>query len=81
MELRCINEIRDIGISNGNGHPYSWSAIFNGYDKTKMEKCGFASIPRYLEKHDMKKQIKGARISHIWTQEARRLNISLTQHL
>ena len=23
-----------IGISNGNGHPYSWSAIFNGYDTT-----------------------------------------------
>jgi hypothetical protein len=21
-----------IGASKGNGHPYSWSAIFNGYD-------------------------------------------------
>ena len=22
-----------IGSSDGNGHPYSWSAIFNGYNK------------------------------------------------
>lgn len=21
-----------IGMTPGNGHPYSWSAIFNGYD-------------------------------------------------
>ena len=25
-----------IGLSPGNGHPYSWSAIFNGYSKEKM---------------------------------------------
>ena len=24
-----------IGISKDNGHPYSWSAIINGYDKKK----------------------------------------------
>ena len=24
-----------IGLSEGNGHPYSWSAIINGFDKTK----------------------------------------------
>jgi hypothetical protein len=22
-----------IGASPGNGHPYSWSAFFNGYDE------------------------------------------------
>ena len=27
-----------IGLSEGNGHPYSWSAIFNGYDSVEMEK-------------------------------------------
>ncbi|MDD3926903.1 MAG: hypothetical protein PHT33_09620 [bacterium] len=22
-----------LGMVDGNGHPYSWSAIFNGYDR------------------------------------------------
>ena len=26
-----------IGLSEGNGHPYSWSAIFNGYDSVEMD--------------------------------------------
>ena len=39
-----------LGFTEGNGHPYSWSAMFNGYDKVEMETCGFPVIPRYLEK-------------------------------
>lgn len=59
-----------IGFSDGNGHPYSWSAIFNGYDQEKMENCGFPVIPRYLEKRKMPKEcIAGARVTHIWTQD------------
>ena len=27
-----------LGYTEGNGHPYSWSAMFNGYDKEIMEK-------------------------------------------
>ena len=30
-----------IGVSEGNGHPYSWSAIFNGYDKKKWKNVDF----------------------------------------
>ena len=57
-------------MSPGNGHPYSWSAIINGYNKERMEMCEFEAIPRYLEKHNMdKEKIEGARISHIWTQD------------
>ena len=37
-----------IGSSDGNGHPYSWSAIFNGYNKKIMEDCEFPAIPNYL---------------------------------
>lgn len=59
-----------LGMSEGNGHPYSWSAIVNGYNKNEMEECGFKSIPRYLEKHDMEQEkLKNAQISHIWTQD------------
>ena len=39
-----------LGMTEGNGHPYSWSAMFNGYDPEEMETCGFPVIPRYLEK-------------------------------
>lgn len=27
-----------LGYTEGNGHPYSWSAMFNGYNKEIMEK-------------------------------------------
>ena len=37
-----------IGISSGNGHPYSWSAIVNGYDEIEIKKCRFKVIPNYL---------------------------------
>ena len=37
-----------IGLSSDNGHPYSWSAIFNGYDPEEMARCPFPGIPEYL---------------------------------
>lgn len=59
-----------IGLSEGNGHPYSWSAIFNGYDAAAMEDCGFPVIPRYLEKQRFPEDaIAGARVTHVWAQE------------
>ncbi len=60
-----------IGLSPGNGHPYSWSAIFNGYDPVAMESCGFPVIPRYLaQRHFPADQIDGARVTHVWAQES-----------
>ena len=60
-----------IGLSPGNGHPYSWSAIFNGYEPEAMEGCGFPVIPRYLEKESWPAaQIAQARVTHVWTQDA-----------
>ncbi len=59
-----------IGISPGNGHPYSWSAIFNGYDPVAMEGCGFPVIPRYLEKQQFPADtIAAAKVTHVWAQE------------
>ncbi len=57
-------------MSEGNGHPYSWSAIINGdFDRTAMDKCGFAGIPLYLEANSDTLGIDGAQVTHIWTQE------------
>lgn len=59
-----------LGISEGNGHPYSWGAIFNGYDEAEMAGCPFAAIPRYLSEHRFPEEaIANARVTHVWTQE------------
>lgn len=62
-----------LGLSEGNGHPYSWSAIFNGYDPAIMADCGFPGIPAYLARqHFPQDRIPDARVSHVWTQDAAR---------
>lgn len=59
-----------IGISNGNGHPYSWSAICNGYNPLEMENCGFPVIPRYLGKQNFPKdKIPYVQVTHVWAQD------------
>ena len=57
-----------IGMTEGNGHPYSWSAIFNGYDRKAMtDECPFAGIPVYLNKeHDSSIGIGGAKVTHVF---------------
>ncbi|OFX13779.1 MAG: hypothetical protein A2Z18_06090 [Armatimonadetes bacterium RBG_16_58_9] len=59
-----------IGLSPGNGHPYSWAAIFNGYDRAEMKKCPFPLIPDYLDKQNPADvRIPDAKVTHIWTQD------------
>lgn len=59
-----------IGMSDGNGHPYSWSAIFNGYDPTVMAACPFPIIPQYLARRRFPEDaIANATVTHIWTQD------------
>ncbi|TMV48787.1 oxidoreductase [Paenibacillus mesophilus] len=59
-----------LGMVDGNGHPYSWSAIFNGYDPEEMKLCPYPAIPTYLgkePKHTLR--IEGANVTHIWTDD------------
>lgn len=59
-----------IGLSPGNGHPYSWSAIFNGFHPPTMEECGFPVIPRYLERQKFPEEaIAEAKVTHVWAQD------------
>lgn len=73
-------KIAMLGMVDGNGHPYSWSAMFNGYNKEAMEDCGFPVIPRYLEKEPEKNfGIRGAKVTHIWTddpQDAKKVSVA-----
>lgn len=66
-----------MGLSQGNGHPYSWSAIINGnYDEKAMADCGYAGIPVYLKANHATLGIDDARVTHIWTQDRR-----LSEHI
>ncbi|MFZ5970305.1 MAG: Gfo/Idh/MocA family oxidoreductase [Bacteroidota bacterium] len=60
-----------IGISEGNGHPYSWSAIFNGYEKDEMANCPFPSIPEYLSRQNFPADFLTAlaEVICVWTQD------------
>ena len=63
-------KIAALGMSPGNGHAYSWSAIFNGYDREEMAKCPFVGIPVYLFAQDRATlQIPDARVTHFWVAE------------
>lgn len=59
-----------LGMIDGNGHPYSWSAIINGYQPAEMAKCPYPAIPGYLGKQPLESvRIPGARVTHIWTDD------------
>lgn len=60
-----------LGMIPGNGHPYSWSAIVNGYDPQEMAKCPYPAIPNYLGAQPLDRVgIPGARVTHVWTDDA-----------
>ena len=59
-----------IGHSENNGHPFSFSAIINGYDDSKMRESGWAPIADYLSlvpKAEL--GIQNAFVTHVWTQD------------
>jgi len=61
-----------VGLNPGNGHPYSFSSIFNGYDPEALEKdCDYPIIREYLSKHhgNREEYISDARITHLWAPE------------
>jgi predicted dehydrogenase len=57
-----------LGMVDGNGHPYSWSAIINGrYDPQVMAECGYPVIPQYLGAQPKESLgIAGAQVTHVW---------------
>ncbi|MCG3199169.1 MAG: hypothetical protein GHCLOJNM_03678 [bacterium] len=61
-----------LGMVEGNGHPYSWSAIFNGYDPVAMAECPYPVIPRYLGNEPPEAfGFPGARVTHVWCDQRR----------
>lgn len=58
-----------LGMKEGNAHPFSWSAMVNGYDREAMDKwigAQYPVIPAYLGKQpDSSFGIPGTRITHV----------------
>jgi len=60
-----------IGVSEGNGHPFSFSAIINGYDSEGLRQSGWDVIYDYVRKrHPSEFGFEDARVSHVWTQDS-----------
>lgn len=60
-----------IGFSEGNGHPFSFSAILNGYDEARFGEAGWPVILNYLRLQGPERfGIGDVRVTHAWTQDA-----------
>lgn len=60
-----------LGMVEGNGHPYSWSIIFNGrYNADALAACPYPVIRDYIAKQPPASLgIAGAKVTHVWTDE------------
>lgn len=58
-----------MGFSEGNGHPFSFSAIINGYSDSGMAASGWEGIYNYLRQRDASEfGIGDLKVTHAWTQ-------------
>lgn len=74
-----------IGLNPGNGHPFSFSAIVNGYSDAGFAKADWPVIHEYLRANDKSEfGFPGVRVTHAWTQDAAKTRIlceaSLIEH-
>jgi predicted dehydrogenase len=61
-----------IGMSEGNGHPFSFSAIVNGYSEPDLAESGWPMIHDYVRSRDPSDfGINGLKVTHAWTQDER----------
>ncbi|WP_018628685.1 Gfo/Idh/MocA family protein [Niabella aurantiaca] len=59
-----------IGMSEGNAHPYSWSAIVNGsFDAEEIARVGYPAVAAYLQANKETLGLPQARVTHVWAQE------------
>lgn len=72
--LNGANNIR-LGLAGKveeNDHPYSWSAILNGYDPDRLADCPSAVIRSYLSRQRAEDfGIPGVRVTHVWSDDRR----------
>ena len=65
-----VTTVGILGMSEGNGHPFSFSAIINGYDDSGLAASGWPGIHAYVRRRDPSEfGIDGLEITHAWTQD------------
>ena len=58
-----------IGLSEGNGHPFSYGSIINGYSSEGLAASGWPGIYEYVRRrHASEFGLEGWTITHAWTQ-------------
>ena len=64
-------DIGIVGVSPGNGHPYSFASIVNGYDTQGFKQSDWEGIHDYLRERDASEfGFPGVEITHAWTQDS-----------
>ena len=59
-----------LGLSEGNGHPFSFAAILNGYDDAGLAASGWPGIYEYVRRRDPSEFGAGElHVTHAWTQD------------
>lgn len=67
-----VTRVGTIGFSEGNGHPFSFSAIINGYDDEAFAQCGWPVIHRYLQAQPPENfGFEGFRVTAAWMPDRR----------
>lgn len=76
-----VKKIGLIGLTEGNGHPYSWGAIINGYEEEFLKKSNWDVIYQYVKKRDVSEfGFENFKITHIWTQ-SKEVSINLMKSI
>ncbi|TAN01337.1 MAG: gfo/Idh/MocA family oxidoreductase [Chitinophagaceae bacterium] len=58
-----------IGMSPGNAHPSSWSAIINGaFDGEEISRMGYPAVADYLEANKDTLGLPQAKVTNVWSQ-------------
>jgi predicted dehydrogenase len=66
-----VTRVGMIGLSAGNGHPFSFSALINGYSEAGFAEAGWPVIHDYLRvRRPDEFGFDGVRVTHAWTPSA-----------
>lgn len=64
-----VRKIGIIGLSDGNGHPFSYSSILNGYSEKGLADSGWPGIHAYVRRrHASEFGLGDWKVTHAWTQ-------------
>lgn len=65
-----MKQVGIIGLSEGNGHPFSFGSIINGFSPEGLSVSGWPGIYEYVRRrHASEFGLNGWKITHAWTQD------------